>query len=262
MMWTGLASLMLWTGDAGYAADFSEAEYGQLEKCTWEGDDGSVLPYRFYKPETKAGEKYPLIIFLHGAGERGTDNVGQLKNDQFLQLIFSDKGREHPAFLIAPQCPGGERWCEVDWGLPVTHQTPANPSRGMEKLHALLQQLKKDYPIDEKRIYVTGLSMGGYGTFDFMVRYPNEVAAAIPVCGGADLKKLREDPLVYTIPVWIFHGSADGAVPVTRSRGAYEILKTRNPDAHYTEVPEMGHNVWTVAYKTPGLIDWLFRQSK
>lgn len=256
LWWLSCGWMLAWGGD------FSPQEYSQFEKHEWQSPEGGVLLYRFYKPEIKEGEKYPLIIFLHGAGERGNNNESQFVQDHFLNLIFSEEAKSHPAFCLVPQCPTGERWCEVDWGMAESHHTPEIPSSPMRKLHELLQWLKKEYPVDTQRIYVTGISMGGFGTFDFLVRYPEEVAAAVPVCGGADCRKLAATPALRSIPIWIFHGGADSVVKPIRSRMAYETLKPINPRVRYTEFPDVDHFSWVQAYHTRELVDWLFQQVK
>lgn len=248
-------------GTTAEAAQFTD-RYDELEKCEWRSENGTLL-YRKYTPKLEEGKKYPLVIFLHGAGERGNNNIAQVAGqDAFLNLIFSEEGAKYPAYLIAPQCPHNKKWCEVSWSLRDTHDTPETASYAMGLLYELLQNMKANDQIDPDRIYVTGISMGGYGTFDFLVRYPNEVAAAMPVCGGADNEKLAAVPEIRNVPVWIFHGDADGAVPTQRSRNAYEALKKNGGNVQYTEYPGVGHNCWDRAYRTPGLADWLFSQKK
>lgn len=256
-----LASVLFGASNYGCAAEFAD-RYDELEKCQWNSENGTLL-YRKYTPELKSGEKYPLIIFLHGAGERGSNNISQVAGqDAFLNLIWSEEGKKYSAYVIAPQCPSDKKWCEVSWGDINTHQTPKEPSYGMKLLYELIQDMKLKDQIDPNRIYVTGLSMGGYGTFDFLVRYPEEVAAAIPICGGADNEKLASMPELKEIPIWIFHGGADGVVKTHRSRNAYLALQKNGANVQYTEFPGVGHASWLPAYHTKGLADWLFSQSK
>ena len=252
------------TAALGQAADFTAEQYQQFEKCVFQPKaDGPALLYRFRKPDVKPGEKYPLIIFLHGAGERGADNDAQLTGqDLFLHLVYSEAGQKNPSFVLVPQCPEGKRWCEVNWSTPDSHTTPAEPSEPFQLLRQLVDKLKKELPIDASRIYITGISMGGFGTFDWIVRYPGEVAAAVPICGGADNQKLAEVPDLKTLPIWIFHGSVDSAVNTERSRNAFKVLKKINPNAKYTEYPGVDHNSWTPAYRTAELAEWLFQQKR
>lgn len=256
-----VAALCLFGVQTVISAEFA-ARYSELEKCEWKSENGTLL-YQKYTPELKAGEKYPLIIFLHGAGERGDNNISQVAGqDAFLNLIFGPDGSKHSAYLIAPQCPSDKKWCEVEWGNPDSHKMPETPSYGMQLLHELLQSMKVKDQIDPNRIYVTGISMGGYGTFDFLVRYSDEIAAAVPVCGGADNEKLASMPELKKIPVWIFHGGADGVVKTQRSRNAFEALQKNGVNVQYTEYPGVGHGCWGLAYHQDGLVEWLFAQHK
>lgn len=222
-------------------------------------EGGQVLPYRLLKPmENKAGEKYPLVLFLHGAGERGTDNKAQLIHGS---TLFTDKANraKFPCFVLFPQCPPGKRWVEVDWGAKNSHTQPKGPSEPMRLTHGLLEQLLKDQPIDEKRIYVMGLSMGGFGTWDFAARYPERIAAAVPICGGADDSTA---PRLKDIPVWAFHGSADTVVWPQRSRTMVEALRGLKADVRYTEYEKVGHNSWAPAFREGELLAWMFAQKK
>lgn len=225
-----------------------------------DSDTEFTLPYRLFKPEhIESGKKYPLIIFLHGAGERGADNISQLKNPQVLSLISGKNREQTPTFLIAPQCPADKRWCEVSWNQKTPHVTPERPSVPMAALLKVFDLLKKEYPIDENRIYVTGLSMGGYGTCDFALRRSKEIAAYAPLCGGGDDAALAA---IEDVPAWFFHGDKDPAVPVERSRSAVKALKDAGRSVHYTEFPGWGHNIWVIAYDTEGFSDWLFSQKR
>lgn len=248
--------------EAVCAAEFSAEQHALLAKCTWKSANDQTLPYRLYTPKLEAGKKYPLIVFLHGAGERGDNNEAQFIQDHFLNLILGAEAKNHPAYLIAPQCANGKRWCEVDWSIPDTHVTPVEPSEGMRMVHEIVQFMIQNDQVDPDRIYVTGLSMGGYGTFDYLVRYPNEVAAAMPVCGGGDNEKLATLPELKGKPVWIFHGDADGAVNVNRSRGAYKALQQAGAAVKYTEYPGVSHFSWPLAYHQEGVVEWLFSQHR
>jgi predicted peptidase len=214
------------------------------------------LPYRLFAPPAPAGgAKLPLVVFLHGAGERGDDNKAQLKHGvpAFLRLQAST-----PHVLVAPQCPKGKRWAEVDWAAP-SHATPAAPSEPMAALLDLLPALMKELPIDPARVYVTGLSMGGYGTWDLLVRRPDLFAAGAPVCGGGDEAAA---PKIAKIPQWVFHGDKDTVVRPERSRNMVEALKKAGGSPVYTEYPGVGHNAWDKAYADPQLFAWLFAQKR
>ena len=236
----------------------------RLEKRVYTSADGESLPYRLFVPaKYDPRQKYPLILFLHGAGERGSDNQAQLVHAQVLRFISDEVQAKHPSFLVAPQCPAGKkgqesRWVEVYWGLEEPHDTPAL-SKPLRQTIELLDALAKQYRIDPDRRYVTGLSMGGYGTFDLCIRRPNDIAAAVPICGGADDSKAKQ---IAHIAFWVFHGGADSVVPVGRSRSIVAALKAAGANPRYTEYPGVGHNAWSKAYLEPDLVEWLFAQKR
>lgn len=204
----------------------------------------------------KPDKKYPLIVFLHGAGERGNDNKKQLIHGAKLFADIENRVN-HPAFVIFPQCPENERWVDVDWSLPA-HDMPAEPSDNLSMVYELVQNMKSEYPIDTARIYVIGLSMGGYGTWDYASRYPDELAAAVPICGGGDEKQAEK---IKDVPFWIFHGSDDKIVPPERSRNMVKALKSFGGKPIFTEYPDVGHLSWNKAFAEPELLDWLFSQT-
>lgn len=231
---------------------------GAYEAASFKDAAAGELLYRFLKPENlKAGEKYPLVIFLHGAGERGTDNLAQLKHvaREFLKPAMRT---EHPCFVLAPQCPPNKRWVEVEWGDPKPHLTPEKPSDPMTLLLALIPQIMKDNAVDPSRVYVMGLSMGGFGTWDLLARQPALFAAGIPVCGGADVTTA---PAIAKIPLWIWHGDKDTVVKTVRSQLMVEALKKAGGEPKYSELPGIGHNAWTPAF-VPATFEWLFQQHK
>lgn len=219
---------------------------------------GNKLPYRMLSPaKVEAGRKYPLVVFLHGAGERGTDNKKQLVHGM-ADFASDEIMAKYPAFVIAPQCPDGKKWVEVDWGAD-SHTMPEMPSESLAACFELIAFLQKSQPIDSGRIYITGLSMGGYGTWDALQRRPELFAAAVPICGGGDpagAAKMKD------VPIWAFHGDADTAVKVQRSRAMIEAIKAAGGQPKYTEYPKVGHNSWSRTYADPDLYEWLFAQKK
>ncbi len=217
---------------------------------------GKTLFYRMLEPEMSYYEKYPLIIFLHGAGERGSDNKSQLIHGAKL-FEKKENMKNYPAFVIAPQCPTDKRWVEVDWTLPA-HYMPKQISVSLGLTMELLEEIIKKYPIDTNRIYVTGLSMGGFGTWDLISRYPDKFAAAIPICGGADEKQASR---IAKVPVWCFHGTKDQVVTVERSRNIVGEIELYGGKPKYTEYPNRGHFSWGEAYSEPELLKWLFSNS-
>ncbi len=240
----------------------------ESKACRYKGTNGATLPYRLFSPKVTPGRKYPLLVFLHGAGERGTNNVEQLRHLSALRLVYDKcadgvwRQEARQAFVIFPQCAPSSQWVLVPWGEKTSRAKPEQPSPGMQNVHELVQKLKRELPIDAERLYVTGLSMGGYGTWDYLARWPAEVAAAIVVCGGADDAGIAADPAVSRIPVRIYHGSVDAAVPVERGRSAFAAICTTNALATYVEYGKQGHGIWNRAYSEPGLGDWLFSRRK
>lgn len=225
------------------------------EKHVFE-DRGRKLPYRLLKPlKIEDGKKYPLVVFLHGAGERGTDNEKQLVHGV---PQFAANLEKYPCFLIAPQCPDGKRWVEVDWSAD-SHTQPKEPGEVGRLTLALVEKSIQALPVDRKRVYLTGLSMGGYGTWDLLARRPDLFAAAAPVCGGADEATARK---IKAIPIWAFHGGKDTTVQPARSRNMIAALKKAGGHPKYTEYPDVGHNSWDNAYRDPELFRWLFAQKK
>lgn len=217
-----------------------------------------VLPYRFMAPSRiEAGKRYPLILFFYGSGARGDNNLSQLAgaHRSFIERMVALR-EQYPCFVIAPQCPKERRWVEVDWGEP-SHQMPTDPSPQLRLSLEAADLALREHPIDPDRVYVTGLSMGGFATFDLITRYPERFAAAIPVCGGADDQRIG---IAARLPIWVFHGALDKVVPVARSRNAVAALKRAGGTPRYTEVPDADHFVWGPAYGTEGLFPWLFTQ--
>lgn len=211
------------------------------------------LPYRLLKPvNPKALERFPLIIFLHGSGERGSDNEAQLKHIRNLVVDQRNRGK-YPCYVLAPQCPKGQLWAEHNKDGSVK----AQPTKPTQLLMELIDKISKEYPIDEARIYITGVSMGGYGTWDLLARYPQKFAAGVPVCGGGDERtasKLKQ------IPIWAFHGALDDVVSARQSQTMIEAIRKAGGRPGYTEYPDIKHDSWVQAYQEPHLLPWLFKQ--
>lgn len=232
----------------------------RFEGREFKSENGGILKYRLLAPKDfKGGDetKYPLVLFLHGAGERGDDNRVQLIHGMG-DFASDEIMAKYPAFVVAPQCPKNQKWANVDWGAD-SHTMPTEPSDSMRLTLELLESLQKALPIDANRIYITGLSMGGYGTWDALQRRPDLWAAAAPICGGGDPNGAK---VMKDIPIWVFHGDQDGAVKVQRSREMVEALKAAGGSPKYTEYPGVGHDSWTATYRNPEFYAWLFAQKK
>ena len=222
--------------------------------CHIEGND--TLPYRLYRSQ-KADtmtEALPLVIFLHGAGERGNDNYMQLKHCIKYFLDDSVTSR-YPFLLMVPQCPNERRWVNTDWSLPE-HTMDSVPTTELRGVMAVLDSLIDCGTVDSTCVYICGISMGGFGTWDALQRWPEKFAAAIAICGGGD--PAYADAMK-DVPVYIFHGLQDGIVMPSRSIQMYDALKdVGNHEAILVTYPELGHGCWDEAFSTQGLFKWLF----
>ncbi len=248
-----MVAMAAWT--TAQAADPAPVQFEQRVFASKDKAGGS-LPYVVAKPAGwDAKKKYPLLVFLHGAGEAGDDNQAQLKwGREWMEKAVSEFG----AVVVAPQCPRGARWVEVDWSLKA-HTIPKEMSNPMRLLFEALSGVDKEFSIDPARRYIAGLSMGGYGTWDALCRRPGYFAAGVPICGGADEKQAK---FIAKIPVWVFHGAKDGTVPVDRARNMVAALKKAGGSPKYTEYPDVDHFSWVNAFAEPELLKWLFAQKR
>ena len=204
-------------------------------------------------PKIDPDRRYPLLVFLHGAGSRGDDNRKQLTH--FPKLLLDEQAQaQTPCFAIAPQCRAGARWAEVDWSSQESTPLTEAPSPEMQYAIAALMKTLRDEPIDRQRVALTGLSMGSFGTWDLACRHPYWFSAIGPICGGGD--ENSADRLVGT-PTWVWHGDQDRAVPVERSRIMVERMRSLGGDPQYTELPGRGHDSWKEAYGDEGMTSWL-----
>lgn len=240
----------------------SVAQTEIFKKKTHQAKDGIALNYRFLEPAgfdsaAPGTQKYPLVIFLHGLGERGDDNTAQLKNGI---LFFADSlnRAKHPAFIIVPQCPMDDYWVRLDFSKQGLHLQP-EPTAALKAVSDVIDATIAAYPVDVDRVYITGLSMGGFGTWDLISRQPEKFAAAVPVCGGGDYTQCGK---FATMPISVFHGAKDPVVPVQLSRVMVATLKHEGGSPLYTEYPEGMHNVWDTTYADRDMVDWMFSQVK
>jgi predicted peptidase len=221
-------------------------------------DAGKTLNYRLLKPaDFSPDKKYPLVIFLHGAGERGDDNAAQLKHCM-VDFCTPERRTKYPCYVLAPQCPTGEKWADIDWSA----EQPTYPEKISGSLGLTMQvvdTMLADAAVDSQRVYVCGLSMGGFGTWDALSRRPNFFAAAIPICGGGDVSRVAS---FKQVPIWCFHGSDDQVVKVEKSRALIEALKAAGGEPRYTEYPGVGHNSWSQTFADEATYQWLFSQKR
>jgi predicted peptidase len=219
-----------------------------------------VVRYRLLEPADRStSAAHPLVIFLHGAGERGGDNRLQLR--YLPEYLASDEGRRrYPCFALVPQCPADDRWVDVDWSRPDSLPA-ATATRAMRSVRAIGSDLLAALPIDRSRIYLTGISMGGFGAWYLAEAIGAERFAAVaPICGGGNPSGAA---VLKETPIWAVHGDRDEAVSVEHSRRMIEAIKQAGGAPRYTELAGVGHDSWTPAYDPAfGLLDWMFQQRK
>ena len=224
------------------------AQLSVAEGWVFTNAEGVQLPYRlFVPPKYNPGTKYPLVLFWHGSGEMGTDNLVQLKDNGEYSFLTASNQAMHPLFYLLPQVSPYASYSEfqmLDWATN------------------LLGYLKGQFSIDPDRFYVTGLSMGGFSTWAMLARYPDLIAAAIPMSGGLIYNSPSDFFHSLRVPVWNFHAADDGNVPVSYSDAAISSLRSLGASVIYTRYQSGGHGIWSVAYSTPGLVDWIMAQRR
>ena len=221
--------------------------------------EGVRYPYQVYVPrDYDAARAWPVVLFLHGAGERGSD--GLLQTDVGIGAAIRRYPKRFPALVVMPQAP-----LETFWGGP-----PGDAAL------AALDRTCAEFSVDRERTYLTGLSMGGHGSWLLGYREPTRFAAMLVICGfvgdrpnrpsvvpsGPGTPYERVAARVKGVPIWIVHGEADAAVPVVESRRMHEALRAVGPDVRYTELPGTNHDSWTAAYGSEAIVQWLFAQRR
>lgn len=228
-------------------------------KEVFKSSTNTSLPYRLYVPDDYDPNKsYPLVLFFHGAGERGTDNKAQISAGSVMQRLLTEtEQKRFPCLILAPQCAGDSKWVLSDWGPGTYDHTKIKVSPYMKAAEELLAKVVDEYSVDKSRLYVTGMSMGGYGTWDIISRNPDMFAAAFPVCGGVDESYLDA---LQGFPIWTFHNNGDTIVSSKGTKLAYEKLQSGGAIT-YTEYKSTAHDAWTAAYSTATLMNWVFTKS-
>ena len=219
------------------------------DQISWKVTHAGDMQYLCYLPKDYPGtngQRWPLMLFLHGAGERGTDIQRAAVHGLLKQVKL---GQEFPFIIVAPQCPEDQIW-------------------ETEPLLQLLDQAEKKYSVDPKRVYLTGLSMGGFGTWKLGLAHPERFAALVPICGGGNMIEValgpRDKPAaIKSLPIWAFHGAKDDVVPLNESeRMVTQLKKLGAKEVKLTVYPEANHDSWTETYKNPELYAWLLKQSR
>ena len=257
------ATLFLWqAGQAQKTVSIYLESYKKRSFITFSSD---TLPYRLLFPENyDKKKKYPLVLFLHGAGERGKDNELQLVHGA--SMFLTEKNRtKYPCIVLIPQCPTEGYWVNGDvdrsvnphkFSIDYTQPSPWPLNAAISLTRGLMQE----EAVDTNRIYIMGLSMGGMGTFQAVHQNPGLFAAAIPICGGGDTQQYNE--AAKTTKFWVFHGDADSVVPVDDSRNMVKALKALDFSVKYKEYKGVDHNSWDSAFKEKKFLKWLFKQKK
>ena len=211
---------------------------GNQQPARLETQVNVALDYLLYlPPEYSEQESWPLVLFLHGAGERG-DDLELVKVHGPPKLIA--EGRDFPFIVVSPQCPEGFWWEPIE-------------------LVALLDEIEASYKVDPDRIYVTGLSMGGFGSWRLAAYAPERLAAIAPICGGGETHWVKR---FAHLPVWAFHGALDEGVPLVRSQTMVDELVEKGGHPELTVYPDAGHDSWTETYNNPKLYEWLLEQRR
>lgn len=239
-----------------------------LYEKKWLHCGSDTLPYRVLMPENfDTAKAYPLILFLHGAGERGSNNESQLVHGSKL-FLQPGMRQQFPAIVVFPQCPANSFWSRVNWRFDSTSKKrefnfpeESEPSYAMLMVMQLMRELDKQYKVKKDQVYVMGLSMGGMGTFELVKRMPNTFAAAVPICGGSNAANAK---YMKHTAFWIFHGEADEVVPVSLSKDMAIALQQyySASEMQLTLYPGVGHNSWEKAFAEKELLPWLFSQQR
>jgi predicted peptidase len=242
-------ALLLFFASAARAQDIVDGFVARIHVSA----NGVRMPYRLYIPDQGSRRRaLPLVVYLHGSGGVGDDNRRQISGGNVAGThLFATSAMQirHPAFVVAPQLPVGQRWGAPDSEMPSPYAT---------LVLELLETLAKEFSIDANRIYLMGQSLGGRGVWDLVSKRPNLFAAGVPLC--ADGNSARAGA-ARRVPIWAFHGAADPVVSVAGSRDLVAALKALGSRVKYTEYADVGHDVWTRAFAEPALPDWLFAQS-
>jgi predicted peptidase len=256
LLFAGFFMLISASGMAQERSEFQKKQFIQ---------QNDTLNYRILFPKNFSEEKeYPLVLFLHGAGERGSDNEAQLVHGS--DLFLKEANREDfPAVVIFPQAPKEDYWAKVEVDrnktpLEFNFKNEEEPTKALHLVMALLNSVTSEDYINKDRIYVGGLSMGGMGTYEILSRMPETFAAAFAICGGADPAIVEKYPEGFNI--WIFHGEQDNVVPAELSKTMAREINTAGGNAKLSLYPNDNHNSWDSAFSEPYLLPWLFSHQK
>lgn len=238
--YTCLANLPTFSGTTADAKEMPASN----QQRVFQPADSKPMHYLLSLPEgyNDSKKEWPLILFLHGAGERGSDITKVAKHGP--PKLVAEGKTSLPFIIVSPQCPAGKWW--------------SDPQQ-LKQLASLIAEIETHYRVDQRRIYLTGLSMGGYGTWHLAGMLPKKFAAIAPICGGGktdDAKRLSR------IPIWVFHGARDGIVPLAESERMVDAVKAQSGNVRLTVYPKAGHDSWSSTYANPELYRWFLRHQQ
>jgi len=241
-------------------------DYSLFEKKVYISESGDSLKYRILYPENyQAAKSYPLVLFMHGAGERGNDNEKQLTHGARLFLDSLNR-KNFPAIVVFPQCPANKYWIDINIRKKLYANEDldfseifAAPSDELTLVMELVMKISETEQIDEKRRYVMGLSMGSFGTLELLARWPGVFSGAVAICGGGNVEATNR--YFDQTAVWLTHGDQDDIVSFLFSKRVYEALKAKGAVVRYTEFADVNHNAWDPTFAIPDLLKWLFSKS-
>lgn len=245
------------------AEDIVQHDRGYYEKKTEAHIHKSTsgqMPYRLFMPDNHDPKKaYPLLISFHGAGSRGDDNLTHLR-PWVAGWLDSSIQKKHPCIILMPQCPKGQQWVNTPWHKGSYSGAKVPVSKAMALAKEIVDKIMEEKSIDRSRIYVMGASMGGYGAWNFVMRYPDLVAAAVPVCGAGDPSMANA---LKSIPIWAFHGDMDTTIPPSGSHDMVNAIEEAGGNRVKLTIYEgVKHNSYEKAWKDTELIEWVFKQRK
>ena len=231
-----------------------------MEDRSFSAENGATIKYRFYIPsDYDPAKSYPLFLMMHGAGEKGSDNLGNILN--MVPQVFSQENTPvTDAIVLAPQCPSGRKWVDATWADGTYDINTVPETKELAAVVELIGKIGEKYSCDENRYYIMGLSMGSFATWDLLARHTEMFTAAVAICGGADTstaEKLKD------IPIWAAHGTADAVVPCSGTQNMVKALRDAGSTViNYTEYEGKPHAIWNTVAADPEILNWLFSQVK
>ena len=231
-----------------------------MEAHSFSAENGATIKYRLYIPsDYDPAKSYPLFLMMHGAGEKGSDNLGNINN--MVPQVFSQENTPvTDAIVLAPQCPAGKKWVDATWADGTYDINTIPETAELGAVVELIGKINEKYSCDKSRHYIMGLSMGSFATWDLLARHTEMFAAAVAICGGADTSTAEK---LKNIPIWAAHGTADAVVPCSGSQNMVKALRDAGSTViNYTEYEGKPHAIWNIVAADPEILNWLFSQVK